>query len=164
MNPQDPENLLRAVTGIAVALLLTGCAMGPAFTDIEPPPHGHGVVYLYRLSAFVQGGNIYSIAVSPSAETLKLRNAGWLKTTLPPAVYRLDAVDQFGYLRCRPMLLDVKAGHILFVKLSVDLRTVAADRFAHSCHLSQVPAESALPEITGLARSDELPPNPQKNH
>lgn len=164
MNPKNPVNLLRAVTGIALASLLTACATGPAFTDIEPPPYGHGVVYVYRLSKFVQGGNIYSIAVSPSAETLKLRNARWLKTILPPAVYKLDAVDQFGYLRCRPMLLDVKAGHILFVKLSVDLRTVAADRFSHSCHLSQVPAESALPEITGLARSDETPPNPQKTH
>jgi hypothetical protein len=165
MSPKNcRRNLLRVATGIALASLLTACATGPAFTGVEPPPHGHGVVYLYRLSAFVQGGNIYSIAMSPGAETLKLRNAGWLKVNLPPDVYRLGAVDQFGYLRCRPMLLDVQAGHILFVKLSVDLRTVAADRFAHSCHLSQVPAESALPEITGLARSDELPPSPQKTH
>lgn len=165
MSPMNHRrDLLRAATGVALVLLLTACATGPAFTSVEAPLQGHGVVYLYRLSAFVQSGNIYSVAMSPGTETLKLRNAGWLKVNLPPDVYRLDAVDQFGYLRCRPMLLDVKAGQVLFVKLSVRLRTVNVDRLAHSCQFGQVPAESALPEITGLARSDEPPSSPQKTH
>lgn len=151
-------NLVRLAPQATIFVLiaaLAGCAAsGPPFAGPEKPASGGAMLYLYRPSAFVQSGNVYAVSFVPSAQTLKVRNGSWVQAGLPPGRFRLDAVDQFGAMRCGALSLELVAGETAYAMLDVSLRGDGSGRNVHGCQIVRATPEKALHSMAGMPRSE----------
>lgn len=155
MKPHKKATRYRNPLMLGLLLALTGCAAtGPVFTSIEIAPADKALVYVFRPSRFVQSGNNYTVNISPSAETRRLQNGGWQQVVLRPGVYMLDAVDQFGFIRCAGVTLELKAGQTAYVELLASMTPRDSIHVTHHCQLLSAAPRDALSEMISLRRSD----------
>lgn len=145
----------RCGSALVLASALAGCASGPPFTSVEPPPAGKAAVYIYRPPAFAQAVNRYLVTFDRGfAMPVELKNGSWGRSIADPGTHAISATGQVMLMRCAPATIDVAPGQVAFVELSLAMWGDGQGRTLQSCKLSPVPSEKALAAISGLAKSD----------
>lgn len=138
---------LAAMTGFA------GCASGPPFKGVEPAPPGKAVVYVYRPAALAQAVNRYAVRFdSGFATPVELGNGSWARFVVDPGPNQIRATGQVMFMPCAPAAVDLKAGDVSFVELSVRMWGDGRQNY-QSCKLAMAAKEEALRSLSGLSES-----------
>lgn len=139
---------------LAVALLLSACASGPAFMAVEPARDGEAIVYLYRESGIRAAASSFDVALDgqPAGE---LKNGAFLRLVYrgAPGLIGLQAKG------CEPLKrgLALRPGDIAFVQAEIvhGMQSVGGQAgFLNSCRLVRRSEAEALPVLRSLRRSD----------
>jgi hypothetical protein len=132
-------------------LVLFGCgATGPKFTSFNNPESNQGVIYVYRPSAFVNGGMAPTVYLNEQ-EKPKLRNGGYQVYNLPPGQYKI--VTDGNLLTWSPgrseVVVNLHAGEIVYIRLGshVDAVYVNAGIAITDANLVPVKEELAKQEL-----------------
>lgn len=152
---QPRGHVCRVAACLVPALLLSACASGPAFEVPERPQPHQAVLYLYRTAGIQGVANRYDASFS-GQWVGRLMAGSYLRVLLPAD----GATRTLRVQGCVPdaTLLSPLPGQTLYLQAQIQPRALTLggkSYFNHQCMLVARPEADALPEITGLRRSDE---------
>lgn len=140
--------------GLVSAAVLTGCASGPAFTTVEPPPVGQGQVYIYRPWQFPGGAASLKVIQDGTQTDKTVPNSSWQRLVVPPGRHGLGLREYLNTFSCGGVEVDVAEGQTVFVGIEFSFMTTVGPTSYVVCKMERRDEERALKDIAGMRRSD----------
>lgn len=138
---------------ISVVLFLTSCgATGPKFTTLTNTESGYGVIYIYRPSAFLNGGAAPYVYIN-GEEKSKLKNGGYQLYKLPPGEYEV-VTDGFTWLPGKAVVVvKLNSAEKVYLRLVSNFEAAIGTSIVSGSTLTPVTEKFALKELVGTKLS-----------
>ena len=133
------------------AVLLSGCATGPAFTELQPAPEGNAQIYVYRTLRAFQNTMPKKIAIDGD-QSRNLQNGSWMRVVVPPGSHTIAISHHLSTLECRPVTVRLGAGQSAFVETWT--ATAGYPQMVVSCLAESRSAEAATTAMRGLRAAE----------
>lgn len=134
---------------IWLAMLVSSCATGPAFTPLATPGPSEAVFYAYRIPAIREAGVTPNLFVG-ERDLGTLVGGGYIGIKVPPGMHRFS-LRCTNIMKCqfseRPFIVSLQPGQITYYRYTVDVYSEAA---------RTVVRHSLLPAPTGEAENEIL--------
>ena len=143
---------MRNILLILFVLLISGCsATGTSFNTLTSRPiDGHGIIYVYRPSSFVNGGTAPYVYIN-NQKKQKFKNSGFQMYELPPDKYVVATEGNF--MTWSPgrseITLELHVDETLYIRLcsSVEAVFFTSGTVVTDASLIQVTKELAKQEL-----------------
>ena len=144
---------MKAGVAAAVMTALSGCATGPGFVGVEPPPEGLGQVYLYRPWQFLGSAATMKVIVDGVQTEATLPNGSWERLTLTPGRHGVGLKEYLNTFSCGGVEAQVEVGQTIFVGVDFTTVTPIGTQAYLVCKMEQRLGQNAMKDIAGMRRS-----------
>lgn len=144
---------MRAAVATALMTALLGCATGPGFVGVEPPPEGLGQVYLYRPWQFLGSAATMKVIVDGIQTEATLPNSSWERLTLTPGWHGLGLKEYLNSFACAGVEVQVEVGKTSFVGVDFTTVTPIGTQAYLVCKMERREEQTATNEIAGMRRA-----------
>lgn len=146
-------NRAKTASAVALTVTLSGCATGPSFVGVEPPPEGFGQVYFYRSWQLTGGAASMKVIADGVQTETTLPNGSWERLPLKPGRHGLGLRDYLNTFSCGGVEVEVEAGKTIFVSVDFTTITPIGTQAYLVCKMELRQELTAIRDIAGMRRS-----------
>lgn len=133
---------------------MSGCATGPAFTGVEPPPAQMAQVYLYRTWQFPGGAASLKISQDGKQTDKTIANSSWERMVVTPGRHSFALKEYLNTFGCGGAQVEIEAGQTLYFGVDFSLRSTTGTNSVLTCRLVRREETLALKDLAGMRRSN----------